>query len=437
MAPTQSLCTTGRAVELPTSSLRVGQGGAAIDGPTSSRASFQSFNGLRRGFSISSSQGDGQVIVIARTRGLRQSPSALRHTSVVAMSVADEERTVPVLNDLPLLQYINQNGRIQPPVESDTKASVFAIFDKNKKIHYIGFSKDVRNSLRTLMGRRPEMCYYFKIFNLNSLDQKTMLKCRQQWVSELGLPPVGNGDPVQKNLWEQPSDAGSISERGKAAAAASMAKTLVQTMKERGLKEEMVYDPELLVKGKCDVLMSTDLSVEEMDKIKKTQAEEAARRRAAVVTAPTGEKVEFEIFFEQKFPTNGGWMFDILVTKDDKETRHRVICGRIYPESVNLPEDRFVEIIIGFLLYKKVPRRTEGLLAGDAFPINYFAVSEVFQQFDDTKAWFEGLGELPDSYWRFNRIHDYGASNEDPMELGPGPSRDQPNFGSLVSSASV
>lgn len=151
-----------------------------MDGPTSSRASFQSFSGLRRGFSLASSQGDGQVIVVGRTRNVRQAASSLRHTSVVAMSVAAEELTVPVLNDLPLLQYINQNGRIQPPVESDTKASVFAIFDKNKKIQYIGFSKDVRNSLRTLMGRRPDLCYFFKIFNLTSLDQKTMLKCRQQ-----------------------------------------------------------------------------------------------------------------------------------------------------------------------------------------------------------------------------------------------------------------
>lgn len=156
--------------------------GATVDGgAASSRASFQAFNGLRRGFSLSSSQGEGQVIVVGRTRGVRQQQaSSLRHTSVVATSVAAEEGTVPVLNDLPLLQYINQNGRIQPPVDNSTKASVFGIFDKNKKIQYIGFSKDVRNSLRTLMGRRPEMCYYYKIFNLNSLDQKTMLKCRQQ-----------------------------------------------------------------------------------------------------------------------------------------------------------------------------------------------------------------------------------------------------------------
>lgn len=76
-------------------------------------------------------------------------------------------------------------------------------------------------------------------------------------------------------------------------------------------------------------------------------------------------------------------------------------------------------------------------MAGDAFPINYFAVSEVAQRFDDMKDWFEGLGVLPDSYWRFNRIHTYGAANEPPLELGPGPARDLPDFGELARSSAV
>jgi hypothetical protein len=60
--------------------------------------------------------------------------------------------------------------------------------------------------------------------------------------------------------------------------------------------------------------------------------------------------VAFEVFYENKIKTNGGWMYDILVSKDDKETRHRVVCGRIYPEAVNMPEDIFLERVFGFLL---------------------------------------------------------------------------------------
>lgn len=68
--------------------------------------------------------------------------------------------------------------------------------------------------------------------------------------------------------------------------------------------------------------------------------------------------------------------------------------------------------------HKKLPRHTEGLLSGDMFPINYFSVSEVSQRFDDFQDWFQG-SELPDSYWRFNRIHSYGAQVDPPPLLGP------------------
>lgn len=55
----------------------------------------------------------------------------------------------------------------------------------------------------------------------------------------MGIAPVGNTDPVQRAMWEKPADAGSISERGKAAAGQSKAKTLLQMMVDRGLKEEV------------------------------------------------------------------------------------------------------------------------------------------------------------------------------------------------------
>lgn len=339
--------------------------------------------------------------------------------AVVAMAAGTDttEGTIPSLNELPLINFINQQGRIQPPVELNTAASVFAICDQNKKIQYIGFSKDVRNSLRLLMGRRPDMCHYYKLYNLNELDQKQMLACRQSWFSELGLTPPGNTDPFQKSLWEQPGDAGSISERGRAAAAMAKAKVNLQMMADRGLKEEMVFDPQLLEAGKCDVLPSEDQSGEELAQAEKELAEAAARRRMCKVKVPNGGEIVFEINVEDKWVTNGGWIYDILVSKDDKETVHRVVVGKIYPTAVNMNEDDFLEKVMGFLLYKRIPRHTEGLLTGDMFPINYFSVSEVSQQFTDFQDWFKD--ELPDSYWRFNKIHSYGASIDEPPLLGP------------------
>ena len=103
---------------------------------------------------------------------------------VVMVSGSDQATattiTIPALKDLPLNGFINSHGRIMPPIEPNTEASVFVVMDKNKKVQYVGFSKDLRNTLRLLMGRRPEFCYFYKVFNLPALDQEIMLETRKQ-----------------------------------------------------------------------------------------------------------------------------------------------------------------------------------------------------------------------------------------------------------------
>ena len=51
---------------------------------------------------------------------------------------------------------------IEPEVPAGTAASVFAIFDEGKKLQFVGFSKDLRNSLRTVFSRRPDKAFFHK-----------------------------------------------------------------------------------------------------------------------------------------------------------------------------------------------------------------------------------------------------------------------------------
>lgn len=60
------------------------------------------------------------------------------------------------------------------------------------------------------------------------------------------------------------------------------------------------------------------------------------------------------------------------------------------------------------------------MLLSSQFPINYFSVSEVDQWWSDfrdvlTAGTHKQLKAEP--FWRFNRIHDYGAMDEDPRSL--------------------
>jgi hypothetical protein len=335
----------------------------------------------------------------------------------ITMAGGDEK--IPLLNELPLTSFIDQGGYITPQVEAGTEASVFAVLDETKKVQYIGFSKDVRNSLRTLMGRRPDKCHYYKLYNLRVLDQQRMLDIRNSWSSELGLPPPGNADPYQRNMWEKPVDAGSISERGMAAAGFSKAKALMGEMQSRGLKEEMIYDPALLERGRCDVLPSAAKSAEELQAAVALEEERKSNERHVSAVAVDGEQIEFDITFTFKFKTNGGWMYDVSVSHQDKVTTHRILLGEKYCEVTGLDPEVIVERTFAFLLSKKILRQTEGLLTSETFPINYFAVSEVEQWYDDFKIMFDNQ-KLVGDYWRFNRIYDYGAGYSDSNpDLGP------------------
>jgi hypothetical protein len=39
---------------------------------------------------------------------------------------------------------------------------VFAVYDNHQKLQYIGFSKDLGSSLKTVLGRRPDKAFFFK-----------------------------------------------------------------------------------------------------------------------------------------------------------------------------------------------------------------------------------------------------------------------------------
>ena len=70
------------------------------------------------------------------------------------------------LKSLEVCDVVNEFGFVFPEVPDDTEASAFLVYDSQKKPMYLGFSKDLRNTLRTLLVRRPELCYHYKCVNL-------------------------------------------------------------------------------------------------------------------------------------------------------------------------------------------------------------------------------------------------------------------------------
>ena len=142
-----------------------------------------------------------------RTHLLHASPARTRESLRVSCAIADTRRLSPLKLEniltpeaslLPPNQVVSDvsgvllQGKIHSNVEETTKASVFAIFDEHKKLQYIGFSKGLEDSLRTVFTRRPDKAHFYKSVNLTKLDQKEMITIRDAWFEEVGGPPNGN-----------------------------------------------------------------------------------------------------------------------------------------------------------------------------------------------------------------------------------------------------
>lgn len=60
-----------------------------------------------------------------------------------------------------MLPVLNEQG-VLPAGEETAGVAVFAIYDKEQKIQYIGFSSNVGKSIEKLFYRRPAVTYFFK-----------------------------------------------------------------------------------------------------------------------------------------------------------------------------------------------------------------------------------------------------------------------------------
>ncbi|PNW72346.1 hypothetical protein CHLRE_16g671950v5 [Chlamydomonas reinhardtii] len=342
--------------------------------------------------------------------------------SAVMDAPAPAAAGAPALADIPLASVINTSGMILPETPEGARGAVYAIYDEKQKLQYVGTTTDLRNALRAALGRRPEKTHYYKAAHLPTADTPALQAVRDAWFSECGGQPNGNRLAIERTMWQQPVDAGAISERGRKGAAEEKARQLQATLRDRGCKEDFTPNPTLLLEGQVEFLAARNLSDEEMAAEREAEAERMRGRRSCSCLVD-GQERTFHTNYLLKHVTAGGHLMDLSVLFDGRETNHRIIVGREYYEPFGLTPEAACEAAIALLLRAKVARATEGMLMSSQFPVNYFALGQVEQWFgEEFRAEFERLSggvQLQDgtgNSWRFNRIHDYGAMRNETAE---------------------
>ncbi|MCG8367228.1 MAG: GIY-YIG nuclease family protein, partial [Pseudanabaenales cyanobacterium] len=71
------------------------------------------------------------------------------------------QTTTPTLASLDAFSYIDDEGRI--PTHIEGKVGIYAIFDQDHQLNYVGYSRDIYLSLKQHLIRQPQACYWVKV----------------------------------------------------------------------------------------------------------------------------------------------------------------------------------------------------------------------------------------------------------------------------------
>ncbi|MEM7578733.1 MAG: GIY-YIG nuclease family protein [Cyanobacteria bacterium P01_A01_bin.80] len=113
------------------------------------------------------------------------------------------ETQLQELKNLEYIPYINENGNL--PEQFQGKIGVYAIFDSNQILQFVGYSRNIYLSLRQHLVRQSQKCYWVKIETIERPSRNILEAIEKAWIEENGSVPVGNDNDKEK--WTQPINA--------------------------------------------------------------------------------------------------------------------------------------------------------------------------------------------------------------------------------------
>lgn len=190
----------------------------------------------------------------------------------------------PPLSSLPIYPFIDPDTGMIPYPDPSAKTGVYAIYGLEDKVLYLGKSRDVHNTLRMHLGRRPSHCFAYRSLPLSRPSRTALDTILAAWAAEVGSTPPGNDGGDEQARWEKPVDvrwpgsgvaltADEQEALDNCVLEADASKVLKKVcrrvereveavLKARGSKEPMKWAPKLKEKGLLDVA-SIKLSIPE------------------------------------------------------------------------------------------------------------------------------------------------------------------------------
>ena len=170
----------------------------------------------------------------------------------------------PALDSLTLHPYLDESGQIS--TEFQGKVGIYGIFDADQTLQYVGYSRDVTQSLRQHLVRQPQACHGYKVQTVDRPSRTLLEDIRTAWMAEAGGTPPGN---LNEAAWTQAIDAkatmtaaeqaeyAALDELGQIKYLKKIARRLeaeiLETLKARGVQMELRFNPKLKEEGLLDL----------------------------------------------------------------------------------------------------------------------------------------------------------------------------------------
>ena len=103
------------------------------------------------------------------------------------------------LKDLNYHSYLEPEGIINPDLEG--KIGIYAIFDQDKKIQYVGYSRNLYKSLQQHLIRKVDKCHWFKIHIIDRPSRSLLEGIRHDWIEE---NEALLSDQEEQKQWTEP-----------------------------------------------------------------------------------------------------------------------------------------------------------------------------------------------------------------------------------------
>lgn len=172
----------------------------------------------------------------------------------------------PTLASLEYIPYLDDSGAIAEDLQN--KIGVYAIFNQEKILQFVGYSRDIYLSLKQHLVRQPYQCYWLKYQTITKPSRSILAEIRQAWLGENGTTPEGNGsweaqwnEPINAKLlmtdaekaeYEQNDEIGK-NKLLKKIARRVQEEIIEPQLKERGVAMEIRFNPKLKEEGLLDL----------------------------------------------------------------------------------------------------------------------------------------------------------------------------------------